>query len=133
MKKKSFSAKKRSLIVAKAALDKKADNVVIMKMRDVATICDFFIVCSANSERKIRAVANNIIDELEKLSVSIQHTEGYEDASWILIDCYDVVVHVFRSDLREFYDLEHLWAEAPRTLITEESVKEIKKKAQATD
>ena len=129
----SDSVKDKTLIIAKAALDQKAENVVIMKMKEVTTICDFFIICSANTERKIKAIANNIIKELKNISLKVWHIEGYNEASWILLDCYDVVVHIFREDLREFYNLEHLWAGLPKRVITEESVKKLRKGIHTTN
>jgi ribosome-associated protein len=131
--KKSYSAQEKSLVIAKAALDKQADNVVIMKMSGVATICDYFVILSANTERNIKAIADNIRENLKKLSLRVWHTEGYNEASWVLIDCYDVVVHIFRKDTREFYDLEHLWADAPKRSITEKSVKAIRNKFDSTN
>lgn len=127
-KKESHSAKDNALAIAKAALDKKADNVVIMKMGKLTAICDFFIICSGNTERKNKAIADNIIDELGELSLKPKRIEGYNEASWIVLDYNSVVVHVFRNDLREFYNLEHLWADAPRNMLTEESVKKVKKR-----
>ena len=125
--KKSHNANDKALVITKAALDKKADNVVIMNMKKLTTVCDFFIICSGNTERKTKAIADNIIKELEKLSVKPWHTEGYNEASWILLDCQNVIVHIFRDDIRKFYDLEHLWADAPKRTLIEESVKKGRK------
>jgi len=131
--KKSYNSKDKTLIISKAAIERKADNVVVMNMRKVTTMCDFFIVCSGNTDRKIKAIADNIIKELKKSAIRVGHIEGYNEANWILIDCYDVIVHVFRQDLRDFYDLEHLWAEAPRKVITEKSVKKTRTRLYTTN
>jgi ribosome-associated protein len=125
---KDISAKEKALIIAEAALDKKADKVVIVKMEKVATMCDFFVICSGNTERKIKAISDNISEKLRESNIKIWHREGYQDASWVLIDCYDVVVHIFRKDVREFYNLEHLWADAPKRYIQEKSVKKFREK-----
>ncbi len=131
--KKSYNSKDKTLIISQAAIEKKADNVVIMNMREMTTICDFFIICSGNTNRKIKAIADNIIKELKRLAIRLRHIEGYNEANWILIDCYDVITHIFRQDLRDFYDLEHLWAEAPKRVITEESVKKPRTKLYTTN
>lgn len=120
---KTLTSKKKALIIAEAALDKKAEDVVIMKMKKLTTICEYFVICSANTERQTKAIADSIIDSLKDSSVKSMRVEGYNEASWIVLDCNDVVAHIFRGDLRKFYNLEHLWADAPKNMLTEESVK----------
>ena len=121
---KKLSAKEKTLLMARAALEKKADNVVIMNMSNVAAVCDFFLICGGNSERKNKAIANHILRELKDLSMKPSHIEGYNEGSWILLDYIDIVVHIFKNDLREFYSLERLWADAPQNAITEERAKD---------
>ena len=129
---KKLSAKEKTLLMARAALEKKADNVVIMNMSDVAAVCDFFLICGGNSERKNKAIANHIMEELKDISIKPSHIEGYNEGSWILLDYIDVVIHVFKNDLREFYSLERLWADAPQKAITEERAKDFRERTQDT-
>jgi ribosome-associated protein len=125
-----LSAKEKSLLIARAALEKKADNVVIMDMSDIATVCDFFLICGGNSERKNKAIADHILKQLKGKSLKASHVEGYNEGLWILLDYIDVVVHIFKNDLRQFYNLERLWADAPQKSLTEERVKEIRERSQ---
>lgn len=81
-------------------------------MRKVVNFCDYFVICTANSDRRIRATAENINEELDKLGVSAFHIQGLEEGTWVLVDMSDVVVHVFEESAREFYGLEYLWQDA---------------------
>ena len=127
---KKLSAKEKTVLMARAALEKKADNVVIMNMSDVAAVCDFFLICGGSSERKNKAIADYILGELKDVSIKPSSIEGYKEGSWILLDYIDVVVHVFKNDLREFYSLERLWADAPQNAITEERAKDSRERTQ---
>ncbi len=83
-------------------------------MRKVANFCDFFIVCSGSSDRRVKAIADGIIEGLEAKSMHIHHAEGREQAKWIVIDLGDILVHIFEEKVRDFYNLEHLWQDAKR-------------------
>ena len=111
------------LAAARAALDKQAEDVVILDLRPVSTIADFFLVCTADNVRQLDALKDHIEAALLKLGRRVQHTEGSSastpgaaapESRWVLIDCGDVVVHLFDRSAREFYRLEELWADAPR-------------------
>jgi len=99
---------KRSLIV-KAADDKKANYLTEIDLRGKTLIADFFIVCSGTSNIHIRAVADGIVEELEKNGVRAHRTEGYSEGTWIVIDYGDVIVHVMSEDERNRYKIENLW------------------------
>jgi ribosome-associated protein len=107
-----IKASQKALVIAKAALEKKAENIVMLDMRKVSDITDYFVVCSATSSRGAKTIAENIIEKIEKRGGRVWHTEGYREALWILLDCGDVVAHIFRNDMRDFYNLEKLWADA---------------------
>lgn len=109
----SIKVSEKALTVAKAARDKKGENIVILDMKKISDITDFFVVCSASSDRKVKAIADNITEKLEEKGERVWHSEGYLQALWILLDCGDVVVHIFRDEIRNFYALEKLWADAP--------------------
>lgn len=102
------------MLIAKAAEEKKGEKIAILDMRKASNITDFFVICSAPSDRRAKAIADNIIEKLAERDYRVRQKEGYVQALWILLDCGDVVVHVFKKDIRDFYSLEKLWADAPR-------------------
>jgi ribosome-associated protein len=111
--------------IAAFALTKKAANVVMMDLRKVTDMADFFVVCSADSDVQVKAVADAIIDGTETLGEKTWHQEGLSQRQWVLLDYVDVVVHVFHKDARRFYGLEKLWGDAK--IETVEDVPEVKK------
>ena len=112
-KKKSESEKLTSLIV-QGMEDKKAKNIMILDLNDIEhAVTDFFVICHGSSKPQLEAIADSIMEKtVQKLKVKPWHKEGFENAEWILLDYVDVVVHIFREDRREFYQLEKLWADA---------------------
>ena len=109
----NITAFEKAKIIAELAMDKKGDNIVLMDMRKVSTVCDWFVLVSAGSSRKIKAISNYISREATRQKMRPKHTEGKkEDTNWILLDFEDVVVHVFHEELRDFYGLERLWSDA---------------------
>jgi ribosome-associated protein len=105
-------------IALKAALDKKAENPVVIDLRDLTTLADYFIIVSANSDVHARTVADEVRKKLKENDVLPLSVEGYDNASWILMDYGDVIVHIFRPEFRELYNLESLWMDAPRVEIS---------------
>ena len=102
--------------IAKAADDKKARDIVLMDMAALTPATDYFVICSAGSTTQVRAIADNIDEELaEKHSLEFLHKEGYREAEWVLLDYGDAVVHIFLQDSREYYALESLWGDAELT------------------
>ena len=99
--------------IAQIAADKKGEDIVLMDMRGISTVCDWFVLVSASSSRRVNAISGTIQKTLAKQRISPLHIEGEQGTSWTLLDCEDVVVHVFYKGVREFYGLERLWAEAP--------------------
>ena len=108
-----IDSKEKARIIADSASDKKADDIIIMDLRGLSGITDFFIVCSGSSNRRVKAIADGIIDKLRDINIKVWHVEGYEESTWALLDYGDVVVHVFEEETRRFYDLERLWGDAP--------------------
>ena len=98
--------------IAALALSKKAHNVVIMDLRKLTSMSDFFVICSADSDTQVRAVADAIRDGAATAGESVWHDEGYGESTWVLLDFVDVVVHVFHTETRSFYNLEKLWGDA---------------------
>ena len=97
-----------------AALAKKAKDVVLLDLRKLPTISDYFILASGNSTTQIEAIADNIEKELAAKGCKLWHREGNGEARWILLDYDDIVVHVFHKETRDFYDLDRLWHDSSR-------------------
>jgi len=91
---------------------------VIMKMNEVSGLCDYFVICSASSNIRAKTIAEHVRMELKQRGQSILHSEGIKEGSWIVLDFGDVVVHIFQSDIRQYYNLEQLWGDAPRHVMT---------------
>ena len=95
------------------SLEKKCEEVKILDLRGLTSVTDFFVIITADSERKAKAAAEHIIEELREDGERPMHVEGMDTMHWILLDYIDVVVHIFIPDERRFYDLESLWSDAP--------------------
>jgi len=98
---------------AELALEKKCEEIRILDLRGLTSVSDYFVIVTADSERKAKAAAEHIIDELKGEGERPMHVEGMDSMHWILLDYVDVVVHIFMPDERRFYDLESLWSDAP--------------------
>lgn len=85
-----------------------------MDMRRISSITDYFIILSGNSTRQVKAITDYIIEKLKQKGHKIWHIEGYYYALWVLLDCGNVVVHLFHAPVRRFYELERLWGDAPK-------------------
>lgn len=99
---------------AALALERKADDVVGLDLQGISTATDYFLLATGKSDIQVRAIAEHVIDELKKESLRPSHVEGLQEGRWILVDYFDFVVHVFHPSVREFYQLEALWGDAPR-------------------
>jgi len=97
-----------------AALDKKASDIVVLDLRHTPAFTDFFVVCSGQNSRQVKAIADNIEDTLRQAGVRPAHVEGYDRGEWILMDFFTLIVHVFAPQKRDFYGLERLWGDAIR-------------------
>jgi ribosome-associated protein len=96
----------------RAAAGKKATDIVVLDIRKAAGFTDYFVICTGQSTRQIRAIADAVEDGLAREHVKPAHVEGYQRAGWILLDYFDFVVHVFTEQTRAFYGLERLWGNA---------------------
>ena len=102
--------------ICELAADKKALDIVEGDLRGVIDYTDFFVVCSGTSDRQVKAISDGILYGMKQQhGVRPGRVEGLGQARWVLMDYLDVVVHIFVPELREYYDLERLWGEAPRT------------------
>lgn len=93
--------------------NKKGYDVKILDLRELTTMADYFVICSADSDTQVKAIADEVDKTLRDEGIKNWHKEGYKALSWVLLDYVDVVVHVFKKDAREYYNLEKLWGDAP--------------------
>jgi ribosome-associated protein len=108
----ALSAEKARLIVS-AAREKKGEDIVLMDMTGQSAICDWFVLVSAGSSRQINAISEEIQKRLRADKIFPLSIEGRSSLYWVLLDYEDVVVYIFSEEMRGFYGLEHLWADAP--------------------
>jgi ribosome-associated protein len=98
--------------IAGFAFSKKGFDVQLLDLRKVSDVADFFVICSADSDTQVKAIADAVLDGLAAADIHPWHREGVSQKQWILLDFIDVVVHVFHKDVRKFYGLEKLWGDA---------------------
>ena len=106
-----------AVAAARAAADKQAGEIVILDVHETIVITDYFVICTAGTQRQIRTVIDAVEDALRGLGVKPMRREGEPEAGWWLLDYIDVVVHVFGTEERAYYDLERLWSDAPRVAL----------------
>ena len=111
-----LSIKDIAVLAAEAAEYKKAENIDVLKVEGLTVIADYFVICSANSDKQVKAVAKAVEEKLSEQGIEPRRTAGMNDARWVLIDYADVIVHVFHKRERDYYDLERLWADAEKIL-----------------
>lgn len=119
-----FTAEQIRDFIVRGMQEKKGQDIVVMDLRNVRNaICDYFVLCSGNSDTQIDAISTSIEEEVYKASKQDPwHKEGKMNREWILLDYVDVVAHVFKKDRRSFYDLEQLWGDAEIQLIDENAL-----------
>ncbi len=96
------------------ALSKKAQDVLLLDLRKITTMTDFFVLCSGASDVQIKAIADAVREGCRKEKIDVYNVEGYEALRWVLIDLVDIVVHIFHPEVRNYYQLERLWGDAPK-------------------
>ncbi len=108
------SSQNHALIAAECADEARALDIVILDMRALTAICDYFVICHGRSPIHVRSVADEIEEAMQQRQLARHHREGRAQATWIVLDYLDVVVHVFTEETRDFYGLERLWGDASR-------------------
>ena len=103
-------------LIVEVASEKLASNIVMLDLRGLASFTDYFVIMSADSSRLIQALEDDILGTLKESKLSIHRREGSANSGWVLMDCSDVIVHIFAPDEREFFGLERLWARAPQVV-----------------
>ncbi|NGQ94175.1 ribosome silencing factor [Brevibacillus sp. SYP-B805] len=99
-------------LAVKAAEEKKAENILVMDIRELSIIAEYFVICHGNNERQVQAIVTEIRDQAYKNGYTVRGIEGADEGRWVLVDLGDVVVHVFHREEREFYNIERLWSDA---------------------
>ncbi len=97
-----------------AALERKGQDLVVLNLSTSGAFTDYFVVCSGQTGRQVRAIVDGILKILREKGIRPSHVEGYDNGEWVLIDCFDFIVHVFTKETRLFYDLDRLWGNAAR-------------------
>ncbi len=108
-----------ALLGAQAAIEKKAENVKVLYLGECSSFTDYFVICSGISTRQVQAIADSIQNTLRPRQKVIS-SEGYQDGRWVLLDYGDVVFHIFLDAVRDYYNLELLWSDAPRVKLPSE-------------
>jgi ribosome-associated protein len=109
----------KALLCVRYALEKKAYDLVLMEVGALTSLADYFLVCTGRSDTQVQAIAQGIEENLARLGVRPLSVEGLTGGQWVVMDYGDVIVHIFYEPVREFYDLERLWARAPRVRLPE--------------
>ncbi|MCQ2358703.1 MAG: ribosome silencing factor [Phascolarctobacterium sp.] len=109
-----MTSKELAMKIAQYASDKKAKDILLLNMQELSPVTDYYVIASATNTTQVRAIADNVEDEIAKeTEILPNHKEGYQESHWVLMDYGDVVVHIFLEEERDFYNLEQLWADAP--------------------
>ena len=109
-----------ALMAARAAAEKKATDIVALDVAKLLVVTDYFIICTGNTDRQVRTIAEEVEITLKRAGFPAIGVEGEAEGKWVLIDFVDVVVHVFQPEERDFYRLEKLWSDAPRLELPED-------------
>ena len=113
------SSRETALLCVRYALDKKAYDLLLLDVADLSSLAEYFLICTGRSDTQVQAIAQSIQENLARTGRRPLSLEGYSAGHWVLIDYGDVVVHVFQESVRDFYDLERLWARAPQVSLPE--------------
>jgi len=123
-------AKEKAEILLRAALSKKALDPILMRLDRLTSLTDYFLIVSGRSRKQVKAIAETMMEDGRKRRFERFSAEGISLGNWALLDYGDVIVHIFHTPVREFYDLEGLWDEAPREVFSEDLSREIQAAAQ---
>ena len=116
---KPMEAKELAKLAIQALEDKKAEDVKVIDISDVSTIADYFIIASGKNRSQIQAMCDNVEETLGRAGAAMKQTEGYKNANWILMDYGDIIVHIFDTENRLFYDLESIWRDGKEMDLSE--------------
>ncbi len=111
-------ARAKALLAARQADELKARDIIILDVADIAAFTDYFVICTGETKRHVRAIAARVERAAAKHALHVHHAEGVAAARWVLLDLYDVIVHVFDQASRDYYELERLWGDARRVPVS---------------
>ncbi len=114
-----MDAKEMTKLALRALEDKKAQDIKVVDISDISTIADYFIIASGKNRSQIQAMCDNVEETLGRAGISKKQTEGYQNANWILMDYGDIIVHIFDTENRLFYDLERIWRDGKEVNLEE--------------
>lgn len=118
--KKTADSEKLIEVITESLLEKKAEEIVILDLHKLTTLTDKFIICHATTDVQIKAIANNVIEQTrEQIGERVWKEEGREARRWVILDYVNVVVHIFKKELRGYYNLERMWNDAKITRVEE--------------
>lgn len=106
--------------IAQLVQNKKGFDIKILDIRKISSISDYFVICSADVDKQVKAIADEVEEKLNSQGIKCFHREGYETLTWVILDYFDVIVHIFKTEARNYYNLEKLWGDAPVIPIDEE-------------
>ena len=109
-------------IAGRLALEKKGFDVRILRLKELSSVCDYFLIVSGDADIHVKAIAQAIIEGLKEAGERPMHVEGMVEGNWVLLDYIDVIVHVFKEPTRPFYSLERLWGDAPIEELADEAL-----------
>ncbi len=114
-----FESRDKALLCVRFALEKKAYDLVLMEVGPLTSLAEYFLICTGRSDTQVQAITQSIEENLARQSIRPLSIEGHRRGQWVVIDYGDVVIHVFCEPVRQFYDLERLWARAPHVALPE--------------
>ncbi|MEW6002322.1 MAG: ribosome silencing factor [Nitrospirota bacterium] len=114
-----LESKEKAFRAARATIDKKAKDVLILDLKNLTPIADYFIICSGESTTHVKAIAERVEEIFTKAGINPLGIEGLDYSHWVLMDYGDVIVHIFEEETRKFYELEKLWIDAKRIPLSE--------------
>lgn len=115
--KKPLKIKEKLVRIVELINERQAKDIVVLDVRNLSSLCDYFIICSGESTRQVRAIHAETVKHCRKDKINVQHSEVDEGARWILVDFFDIILHIFFDEAREYYDLEKLWDKAKKVTV----------------
>jgi len=120
-KKASKDSEKKFGCCIQAAIDKKAEDLVVLNVSQFSSFTDYFLICHGQSSRQVKGIARHIEEKAGEAGFEPLGIEGYKEGSWVLMDYDDIIIHIFQKSIREFYAIERIWSDAPRIEIDEKT------------
>lgn len=118
--------------IAQLVQNKKGFDIKILDIRKISSIADYFIICSADVDKQVKAIADEVEEKLSSQGIKCFHREGYETLTWVILDYFDVILHIFKTEARNYYNLEKLWGDAPIIPVDEEPLIKVRKSSQTS-